>query len=291
MRKKFYFTVLLFILLPAYCMAAQYAVKKQDVSFGKFTQTSENAEIYLSPDGSITAVGGRVSNGVAGIIHYSLEDTKQDVMVKMPDTYSIYEEGIGCKFEIYNHTYNPQQFNLYVGAPSEQDVYIGATLRITGMCEPGTYSTTYYVNPTVNGYYSGFNTPIRVSLIIEEKIGIRETQSLDFGTLVSPAADSTVTVDYNGSRRSSGNIHLHSSKASNGVFQLEGIAGRKVNVTFPSSVDIGGGMVVSNFTTDTGLSFPLEAERQNMNVGATLNVPAGTPEGEYSGQYTVIVSY
>lgn len=90
-------------------------------------------------------------------------------MVKMPDTYSIYEEGIGCKFEIYNHTYNPQQFNLYVGGPSEQDVYIGATLRITGMCEPGTYSTTYYVNPMVNGYYSGFNTPIRVSLIIEEK--------------------------------------------------------------------------------------------------------------------------
>ena len=76
MRKKFYFTVLLFILLPAYCMAAQYAVKKQDVSFGKFTQTSENAEIYLSPDGSVTAVGGRVSNGVAGIIHYSLEDMK-----------------------------------------------------------------------------------------------------------------------------------------------------------------------------------------------------------------------
>ena len=128
-------------------------------------------------------------------------------------------------------------------------------------------------------------------MIIEEKIGIRETQSLDFGTLVSPAADSTVTVDYNGSRRSSGNIHLHSSKASNGVFQLEGIAGRKVNVTFPSSVDIGGGMVVSDFTADTGLSFSLEAERQNMNVGATLNVPAGTPEGEYSGQYTVIVSY
>lgn len=50
-------------------------------------------------------------------------------------------------------------------------------------------------------------------------------------------------------------------------------------------------MVVSNFKADTGLSFPLEAERQNMNVGATLNVPAGTPEGEYSGQYTVIVSY
>ena len=67
MRKKFYFTVLLFILLPVYCMAAQYAVKKQDVSFGKFTQTSENAEIYLSPDGSVTAVGGRVSNGVAGV--------------------------------------------------------------------------------------------------------------------------------------------------------------------------------------------------------------------------------
>ena len=50
-------------------------------------------------------------------------------------------------------------------------------------------------------------------------------------------------------------------------------------------------MVVSDFTADTGLSFPLEAERQNMNVGATLNVPADTPEGEYSGQYTVIVSY
>ena len=60
---------------------------------------------------------------------------------------------------------------------------------------------------------------------------------------------------------------------------------------FPSSVDIGGGMVVSDFTADTGLSCPLEAERQNMNVGATLNVPADTPEGEYSGQYTVIVSY
>ena len=33
MRKKFYFTVLLFILLPVYCMAAQYAVNKLDVSF------------------------------------------------------------------------------------------------------------------------------------------------------------------------------------------------------------------------------------------------------------------
>lgn len=69
-------------------------------------------------------------------------------MVKMPDTYSIYEEGIGCKFEIYNHTYNPQQFNLFVGGPSEQDVYIGATLRITGMCEPETYIYTRQKRPT-----------------------------------------------------------------------------------------------------------------------------------------------
>lgn len=29
MRKKFYFTVVLFILLPVYCMAAQYAVKNR----------------------------------------------------------------------------------------------------------------------------------------------------------------------------------------------------------------------------------------------------------------------
>lgn len=191
-------------------------------------------------------------------------------------------EGNGCSISWANIV--PSLNNVQ----ETNDVNITAVIIINGSCANGTYSQTIPLN-------DGLNTNLPVSVTIGDgagtTVGIRQIVPMDFGELISPNTNSTVTLDYNGNRTPNGISFVSSKSAANGEFQIEGAAGTRINVTFPDSVDMGRGMTVNNFNADTGNAFMLNAEQQRMRVGATLNVPAKIPAGEYTGSYTVTVSY
>ncbi len=123
-------------------------------------------------------------------------------------------------------------------------------------------------------------------------------EDLNFGKIVSPDAQITVTVTPAGGISSTGaaNQLLGGHKAAQ--FSVSGAANQNVKVTLPASftIDDGGSnsMTVSTPTSDIAdlNAFPLGSTGSaTFHMGATLTVGAGQEEGEYSGPYTVTVSY
>ena len=94
------------------------------------------------------------------------------------------------------------------------------------------------------------------SVTIAEKLGISAKQDINFGAMMSPSSDGTVTLSYNGQRSATGGIYLMNNvNVSQGIFTIDGTAGRTVYVSLPSEVFIysgGNSLSVNNFTASTG---------------------------------------
>lgn len=277
------------MLMSANCFAAATSAVIQQMSFGKILQTDGGTAATIDNTGSfaVNMGGTALSPGHWGIIRYSVPNGETaNISLALPFNLNI--EGNGCTIDV-----------VYIASPDDTtfilndsqrttDIHISATMIIQGTCANGTYSGVISLN-------DGLNTNLNVSVTIGESAStiasIKQIAPMNFGELISPNTNSTVTLDYNGNRTPNGISFVSSKSAANGEFQIEGAAGTRINVTFPDSVDMGRGMTVNNFNADTGNAFMLNAEQQRMRVGATLNVPAKIPAGEYSGSYTVTVSY
>ena len=275
------------MLMSANCFAAATSSVIQQMSFGKILQTGEFTVITLYTNSEFTDIQNAtvLSNGHVGKVRYSVPDCETATIILNPPP-MITTEGNGCTINWVNIVPSfDGSLNNFQGT---KDVNITAVIIINGTCANGTYSQTIPLNDELN-------TNMPVSITIGEGagtiVGIKQIAPMNFGELISPNTNSTVTLDYNGNRTPNGISFVSSKSAANGEFQVEGAAGTRINVTFPDSVDMGRGMTVNNFNADTGNAFMLNAEQQRMRVGATLNVPAKIPAGEYSGSYTVTISY
>ena len=128
---------------------------------------------------------------------------------------------------------------------------------------------------------------------------------LSFGTLLQ--GDNKVTVDPDGQRTATEDkkyVGGQNSGVKAATFNLEGPAGAQVTInpaTFTAGKLSGPGgaeMTVSNFTTSKN-SLTLTGDAGNtsargsgtFNVGADLLVGATQAPGDYSGEFTVVVSY
>ncbi|MDR1684365.1 MAG: DUF4402 domain-containing protein [Elusimicrobiota bacterium] len=130
--------------------------------------------------------------------------------------------------------------------------------------------------------------------VIVEPIEITEEQEMHFGYMVKPAVEEIVTLGNNGIA-SGASKHLGDEQQ--GIFKVSGEEDQEVTLTLPADgvVSLSGGpgpaMDVSSFTSDIGPRFSLLAGEATINVGARLKVAAGQLAGDYSGDYTVLVSY
>lgn len=125
----------------------------------------------------------------------------------------------------------------------------------------------------------------------------QQGNGLDFGTMISPSSETTVTIAAsNGARTSTDDsILVGTSEGAAGIFEITGADGQSVTVTLPSEVKLtgtpGGEMTVNNFASSEGNTFTLDEGSAIMKVGADLNVGAAQAQGTYTGSYQVTISY
>ncbi|MGD2055096.1 MAG: DUF4402 domain-containing protein, partial [Gammaproteobacteria bacterium] len=107
----------------------------------------------------------------------------------------------------------------------------------------------------------------------------------------------TVTIDGDGSRTSTGGATINSNTSGTpATFEVAGDPNALFVITLPDSVVItssaGDTMKVDNFTSTPSANGQLDSSgRQNMNVGARMNVGSFQPFGAYRGVMTTTVEY
>jgi hypothetical protein len=127
-------------------------------------------------------------------------------------------------------------------------------------------------------------------------ITLTNTQGLAFGNIASSNAIGSVTISPAGARTHTGGVTPSViGTFNNAIYNATGEANATYTISLPASVNITSGsnsMVVNGFTSDpaaTGLFSG--AGTQTINVGATVNVGASQPTGDYSGTYDVTIAY
>lgn len=154
-----------------------------------------------------------------------------------------------------------------------------------------------FASPSMADTTATANATAHATIVAPLNIESVSGEDLNFGKIVSPDAQITVTVTPAGGISSSGaaNQLLGGHKAAQ--FSVSGAANQNVKVTLPANFDIANGankMTVSTPTSDIAdlNAFPLGGTGSaTFHMGATLTVGAQQAEGEYSGPYTVTVSY
>ena len=136
-----------------------------------------------------------------------------------------------------------------------------------------------------------------ISAKIVAPVTVTETQGLDFGTILAPTDSAkTVTISTAGSRSDDGSgILVNTNKGKAGLFNVTGADSQTMTIEVPNTVTLnstgGGSMTVNNFVTEPANNLTLSGTSGQIKVGADLAVSQGQAEGDYTGTYTVTVSY
>ena len=136
-----------------------------------------------------------------------------------------------------------------------------------------------------------------ISAKIVAPVTVTETQGLDFGTILAPTDSAkTVTISTDGSRSDGGSgILVNTNPGKAGLFNVTGADSQTMTIKVPNTVTLtstgGGSMTVNNFVTEPDSELTLSGTSGQIKVGADLAVSQGQAEGDYTGTYTVTVSY
>jgi hypothetical protein len=133
---------------------------------------------------------------------------------------------------------------------------------------------------------------------ILKSLSIVKKADLDFGELVVSTAGTAVIDPVSGAVTTTGTITPVGTAAHPATFTATGSKNSVVNIKVPTAavtltrVGGGGTMTLSNWTLDgkANRKFPLNSAF-DFNVGGTLNIGAGQPDGDYVGTFTVTVQY
>ena len=132
---------------------------------------------------------------------------------------------------------------------------------------------------------------------IVSTINIVARNGIVFGDIGASSIPGTVTIDVDGSRTSTGGAAINSNTSGTPAsFEVSGDPNALYVITLPTSIVItsasGDSMVVDRFTSSPSASGQLDSGgRQNLNVGATMNVGSFQPFGAYRGIMTTTVEY
>ena len=129
-------------------------------------------------------------------------------------------------------------------------------------------------------------------------ISITKLTDLNFGSLIAGPVAGTVVVDPAGIRTATGGATLVNSPFGAATFDVTGEPLTPYTITLPNAIAIVHttnntfSMVVNTFTSNPSGTGTLSAlGAQQLNVGATLQVGANQPSGEYTGTFDVTVAY
>lgn len=131
-----------------------------------------------------------------------------------------------------------------------------------------------------------------------KSLSLVKIADLDFGELVVTGAGTAVIDPVSATMATTGPVIMVGPAAHPATFTATGSKNSVVNIKIPTAAvtltRLGGGgtMTVSNWTLDgkTNRKIPLNSAF-SFNVGGTLNIGSGQPDGTYSGTFTVTVQY
>lgn len=137
-----------------------------------------------------------------------------------------------------------------------------------------------------------------ISAKIVAPVTVTENQRLDFGTILAPTDSAkTVKISTDGSRSDGDSgILVNTNPGHAGLFDVKGADSQTMTITVPDTVTLtstgGSSMTVNNFATEpANKKLTLSGTSGQIKVGADLTVSQGQAEGDYTGTYTVTVSY
>lgn len=135
------------------------------------------------------------------------------------------------------------------------------------------------------------------------QLTVTATQAINFGTFfLTGGAGGTVTVGYDGSRTSTGDILLLSMvpTAQPAIFEIELCPGGNVIITFDATITLtgshGGSLSLDIGPTEKGPNGSIFSTNSDCNivtslrVGGTLHVPGTAIPGTYTGNFTITVN-
>jgi len=140
-------------------------------------------------------------------------------------------------------------------------------------------------------------TTSTVDANIISTINLVAQNGIVFGDIASSSSPGTVTIGTNGSRTTTGGATVNTNTAGTPAkFEASGDPNAYYIVTLPDSVTItssaGDSMTVSNFSSNPAINGQLDAGgRQDLYIGATLNVGSFQAFGAYSGIMSTTIEY
>jgi hypothetical protein len=190
-----------------------------------------------------------------------------------------------------------------IGLNSSKTFWVGADFGVagddsglpTGAAESDFSVLTSEVPAVVaNGPNGGFTATVIRGL------SISKTSDLVFGTVAKPSSGSgTVAIDaVSGARTLTGGaVGLGSPTPTRAAFSVTGEGGQTISVTVPASFQMTGPQPITVTTTNSAtgslvLSGALgSAGSYAFGVGGSAPVAFNTPDGNYTGSFTVTVAY
>ena len=134
------------------------------------------------------------------------------------------------------------------------------------------------------------------------QLTVTATQAINFGTICLTGSSGTVTVGYDGSRTSTGNILLLSMApiAQPAIFEIKLCPGGNVIVTFDVTTTLtgsnGGELTLDIGPTEKGPNGSIFATNSDCNiitplrVGGTLHIPGTAISGTYAGSLAITIN-
>ncbi|MGV3278626.1 DUF4402 domain-containing protein [Rickettsiales bacterium LUAb2] len=132
--------------------------------------------------------------------------------------------------------------------------------------------------------------------IIKSLITITETTALKFGTIEVDRAGTTTTITLdtnNGVTQSTGGTNVLTGTPTSGVYALTGDNNAVISVTAAVTQGLKNG--TTTLTTTISLSAATvtlgATGTGSVKAGGTVVIPANTPSGTYTGNFTITASY
>lgn len=136
---------------------------------------------------------------------------------------------------------------------------------------------------------------LNASAYIAPQLGIKDTQDIDFGSIVpSKTATGSVTMAPDGGRTGENVILLSSGNTPvQGQVTVTGAPLTQLTVSFQNGTmtnGTGGTMTITDINSTGGVTTDASGDLP-LNIGAKLNIGIAQADGTYAGTYTLVVNY
>ena len=125
---------------------------------------------------------------------------------------------------------------------------------------------------------------------ILKQITVTKTADLDYATIVTGAAASTVVITPGGAR-TCGAVLVCTGTATAAAFSVVGTVGQIATVSVPATVTLTSGANSMTSTLVSSAATLTLAASNSFTVGGTLSVGASQADGVYSGTFVATVDY